>query len=110
MCIRDSEKIEKLDLAFKKIKHLETRLHAIDNGIVESQSKLANLDKVKMAWEDKIDKQKDVYRSAVEDCRLEEKNIAEMGLILERLRYFIFIFSIQPDELGEFFELFTYIL
>ena len=81
-----NEKIEKLDLAFNKIKHLEMRLHSIDTSISDAQTKLANLDKIKLAWEEKIEKQKEIYRSAVEDCRQEEKNIAEMGVILERLR------------------------
>jgi len=81
-----NEKLEKLHLAFKKIDQLELKLQSLDQNIEGAVVKLDNLDKIKQAWEDKIDEQKDVYRKAVEDCRQEEKLIENMNIALEKLR------------------------
>lgn len=86
--IRDqiNEKMYKLDSAFAKVNSLRATLHSIDTSIEEAMRKLANLEKLKLAWEEKIEQQKDVYRIAVDECRKEDKLIEEMSTALEKLR------------------------
>ena len=86
--IREQEtiKIEKFERSFKKIDQVKLEIKGYDIQKEEINKKLENLKKLLGAWDEKIEKQKDVYKIAIEECRKEEKLVDEMSKALEKLK------------------------
>jgi hypothetical protein len=83
---QETIKIEKFERAFRKIDEVGEKLKGYDKERDEMNRKLSRLGNLLKAWDEKIEKQKDTYRVAVDECKKEEKLVDEMNLALEKLK------------------------
>lgn len=83
---QESIKIEKFERAFRKIDEVGERLRAYDRERSALNARLEELDRKLKEWDERIERQKDAYRQAVDECKKEEKLVEEMGLALEKLK------------------------
>ncbi len=86
--IHDQEalKIDKFKNVFKKIDQVTHRLENFEEIREELLAKIENLDSDLQACDEKVNVQKEKYREAVNDCKIEEKLINDMNMALEQLR------------------------
>lgn len=83
---QESIKIEKFERAFRKIDEVGERLRGYDHEKEILYKKLQDMDHLLNEWDVKIEKQKDAYRLAVDECKKEEKLVDEMSAALEKLK------------------------
>lgn len=83
---QEAHKIHKLEKAFTKIEQVEHKLEHYDQEMEQLDKKMKDLEALLSVWDTKIDEQKTVYKTAVDECRKEEKLIEEMNANLEKLR------------------------
>ncbi len=83
---QETIKIEKFERVFRKINQVSQKIKGYDNEIEEINKKLVNLDKLLTAWDEKIEKQKELFQVATNECRKEEKLVDEMSVALEKLK------------------------
>jgi DNA-binding Lrp family transcriptional regulator len=83
---QESIKIEKFERAFRKFDEVAERVRGYDREREELLKKLSDLDRSLKGWDERIEKQKDSYRMAVDECKKEEKLVDEMGETLEKLK------------------------
>lgn len=65
---------------------MKHKLEHYDFETEELNKKIDNQEKLLKSWDEKIDSQKIIYKTSVDECRLEEKLIEDMNANLERLR------------------------
>ncbi len=82
----ETDKINKLDKAFEKISQVESKLEHYDLETEELNRQMESLEKELLVWDERIESQKAVYKTAVDECRREERLIEEMNADLEKLR------------------------
>lgn len=87
---QETIKIEKFERAFRKIDEVGERLRGYDREREALRRRLAELNARLNEWDEKIERQKDAYRLAVDECKKEEKLVDEMGLALEKLKAEVF--------------------
>ncbi len=86
--IKENEqmKIEKFEKTFAKINQVSDKLKNLDNEREEYETKLKSFEKQLSEWDEMINKQKDMYKVVIDECRKEEKLVDEMSKALEKLR------------------------
>jgi len=82
----ETHRIVQLDKAFKKIAQVESKLEHYDLESDELNRRVASLEQELAVWDERIVTQKAVYKTAVDECRREERLIEEMNANLEKLR------------------------
>lgn len=83
---QETIKIEKFERAFRKIDEVGERLRGYGHEKDVCHKKLDDMDRLLKEWDEMIEKQKEAYRLAVDECKKEEKLVEEMGEALEKLK------------------------
>ena len=83
---QENARIEKFERAFRKIAQVVQKIAGYGGETVQLKLKLSNQEDVLNQWDQRIERQKSTYQTAVDECRKEEKLIEEMSAVLESLR------------------------
>jgi hypothetical protein len=86
--IKENElmRIEKFEKTFAKINQVSDKIKNLDNEREGYETKLKDFEKQLSEWDEMINKQKDMYKIVIDECRKEEKLVDEMSKALEKLR------------------------
>lgn len=82
----EKERIKKYEIAFEKLEYVSNEIENYVREIRDLQEKRVRLDLDEKNWLMKIEKQKEIYKIAVDECRKEEQLVNEMGVALEKLK------------------------